>query len=388
MSDVKKRKVRKTKKKDVIRRAVKVRLYPTQQQEVQFAQTFGNVRFIWNAMLKAAQANHVLHGSYAFPTPASFKDEYPFLRLTDSLALANAQMNLQQAFVNHFKNPKHFGLPRFKKKFVDDSYTTNVVGSNLTVDGDHIKLPKIGWVKAKVHRHLEGWTLKSATVSRKGTRYYASLLYESPEEKPVPVAVNDELKAIGLDYKSDGFYVDSNGNSVGSPKYFRQSEKKLAKLQHELSRKGYGSKNWLKQKAKVDRMHEHIANQRKDFLHKLSTETANQYDVVCVETLNLNAMKLKRGFRLGKATSDNGWGKFVEMLSYKLFERGKYLIKVDRFFASSQTCSVCGMKNPAVKDLSIRIWDCPHCGAHHDRDHNAAINIREEGLRMLAAGLV
>ena len=199
-------------------------------------------------------------------------------------------------------------------------------------------------------------------------------------EQDIALVSNPECNAIGLDYKSDGLFTDSNGNTLGSPKYFRKSQHALTRAQRKLRHKQKGSRNYQKACAKIAKKHRHIANQRKDFLHKLSAEIANQYDMVCVESLNMKAMSNK-GFGNGKATLDNGYGMFLSMLEYKLADRGKILIRVDKWYASSQICSCCGEINPAVKDLSIRKWQCPACGCIHDRDINAANNILSEGIR-------
>ena len=193
----------------------------------------------------------------------------------------------------------------------------------------------------------------------------------------VPISGN----AIGLDYKSDGLYTDSLGNTCGSPKYYRKSQKKLAKLQRQLSRKVKDSNNRNKARLKVARLQKHTANQRLDFLHKKSTEIANQYDVVCVESLDMKKMSNK-GFGNGKATLDNGYGMFLTMLGYKLTDRGKYFVKVDKWYPSSQICYACGKQHKEMKDLSIRHFKC-ECGYSNDRDTNAALNIKREGLRLL-----
>ena len=253
----------------------------------------------------------------------------------------------------------------------------------------YIKLPKVGLVKAKIHKRAEdGWTIKSATVSRESDgRYYVSVLYEF-EQSVAQVPVSDN--AIGLDYKSDGLYMDSNGNVGSQHKYYRESQEKLKRAQRRLSRKVGSekgvpkSKNWLKQQNKVNRIHTKIANQRKDTLHKLSTEIANQYDVVCVEDINMRDLS-NEGFGNGKATMDNGYGMFLNMLIYKLQDRGKYLVVVDKWFPSSQLCHNCGTRYPKMKNLSARTLVCEKCGLVIDRDLNAAINIKQEGLRILSS---
>lgn len=370
-------------------RAIKYRIYPNQEQRTRFAQTFGCCRKVWNLMLADQQAHYQETGTILHTTPAQYKDTYPYLREVDSLALANVQLNLRKANKAAYKD----GIsspPKFKSKHRSKaSYTTNCQypkngKPTIRVTDTGIHLPVIGDVKAVIHRHAkEGWTLKSATVSQDSAgNYYCSVLYEyetSVSQCPVD-------KSIGFDYKSDGLYTDSDGHCADMPKYFRQSQKKLAKAQKALSRK-QGSKkgepksaNWKKAQHRVNQIYRHTANQRQDYLHKLSTEIANQYDVVCIEDLNMKAMSNK-GFGNGKATMDNGWGIFTRFLEYKLQERGKSLVRIDRWYPSSQNCHICGhrQKMPVTK----RTYVCPSCGMVMDRDYNAAINILHEGLRML-----
>lgn len=242
-------------------------------------------------------------------------------------------------------------------------------------------------MKAVIHRKPDSnWIIKSATVSQDTDgKYYVSVLFEFDD--PIITYVADRTNAVGLDYASDGLYVDSNGNVGTNHKYYRESHDKLARAQRRLSRmqgsKKYEAKssNYLKQLRKVNRIHRHIANQRLDNLHKLSTEIANQYDVVCVESLNMKSMA-NRGFGNGKATLDNGYGMFLLMLEYKLSDRNKYLIRVDKWFPSSQICHCCGALHPEMKNLTVRTMKCD-CGLTISRDQNAAINILREGLRML-----
>lgn len=377
----------------MINRAIKYRLYPTAKQKVFFAKTFGCVRKVYNLMLSDKIASYQNTGEFCKSTPAMYKGKYPFLKEVDSLALANASMNLQAAFSNFFSRTrkKKNGFPKFKSfKHSKRVYTTNNQnGTVAIINSKYIKLPKIGKVKAVIYRTPdENWVLKSATISQdRDGKYYASILFEF--DKPVNTYVADTNNAIGLDYASDGLYVDNNGNIGTNHKYYRQSHAKLAKAQRKLSRmKGSKkhekkSSNYRKQLRKVNKIHRHIANQRKDNLHKLSAEIANRYDVVCVEDLNMKAMSNK-GFGNGKATMDNGYGMFLPMLEYKLNDRGKYLIKVDKWYPSSQICHACGTLHPEMKDLKIRTMRCD-CGLVIGRDQNAAINILNEGLRILAA---
>ena len=372
-------------------RAIKYRAYPTTERSVMFAKTFGCCRKVYNLMLSDKIESYKSTGKFVTVTPAKYKKDYPYLREVDSLALANKQMDLQEAFRNTFSKSrkKKNGFPKFKSaKHSRKSYTTNnQKGTVAIIDNKCIKLPKIGKVKAVIHRVPDdSWTIKSATVSQESDgKYYISVLFEF--ENTVNPYVADKTNAIGLDYASDGLYVDSNGNTGTNHKYYRESHNKLAKAQRKLSRM-QGSKkhevksnNYIKQLRKVNKIHRHIANQRLDNLHKISTEIANQYDVVCVESLNMKAMSNK-GFGSGKATLDNGYGMLLSMLEYKLSDRNKYLIKVDKWFPSSQICHCCGMLHPEMKNLAIRKMTCD-CGLTISRDQNAAINILKEGLRLL-----
>lgn len=370
-------------------KAIKYRLYPTSEQEVMFAKTFGCCRKVYNLMLADKITSYKETKSFGKQTPAMYKTEYPYLKEVDSLALANVQLDLQGAIRNCFdkKRKKKNGFPKFKSsKQSRKSYTTNNQNGTVSImNSRYIKLPKIGKVNAVIHREPElGWIIKSATISQDNAgKFYASILFEF--DKPITkVPISDN--AIGLDYASDGLYVDSDGNKGSNHKYYRESYNKLAKEQRKLSRK-VGSKknstksnNYLKQLRRVNRIHRHIANQRLDNLHKKSTEIANQYDIVCVESLNMKSMSNK-GFGNGKATLDNGYGMFLNMLEYKLAERGKYFVKVDKWFPSSQLCHCCGQLHKEMKDLTIRTMRCD-CGLIISRDQNAAINIKNEGLRI------
>ena len=372
-------------------KAIKYRVYPTTEQFVMFAKTFGCCRKVYDLMLSDKIDGYKATGKFPTVTPAKYKDDYPYLREVDSLALANKQMDLQKAFLNTFSKSrkKKNGFPKFKSaKHSRKSYTTNNQhGTVAIIDNKYIKLPKIGKVKAVIHRIPDSdWIVKSATVSQESDgKYYISILFEF--DNAINLYVADKTNAIGLDYASNGLYVDSNGNVGTNHKYYRESHDKLAKVQRKLSRmqgsKKYEvkSNNYIKQLRKVNKIHRHIANQRLDNLHKISMKIANSYDVVCVESLNMRSMA-NHGFGNGKATLDNGYGMFLSMLEYKLSDRNKYLIKVDKWFPSSQICHCCGIIHPEMKDLDIRKMVCD-CGLTMNRDQNAAINILREGLRLL-----
>ena len=375
-------------------KAIRYKLYPTDEQAAFFNKTFGCCRKIWNLMLADKVSSYRETKHFGHQTPAQYKKDYPYLKEVDSLALTNVQLHLQAAMAARFdkKRKKNTRFPRFKsKKYARRSYTTNnQKGTVAVISNKYIRLPKIGNIKAVIHRLPESnWLLKSATISQcsDGT-YYASVLFEYDADiKCVPVSDN----ALGLDYASDGLYMDSNGHRGSNHKYYKESEKKLIKAQRRLSRRTGSkkneipSRNYLKQKHKVAVIHRHIANQRRDHLQKQSTEIANQYDIVCVEDLNMQAIA-NRKHHLGKHTYDNGYGRFLSMLSYKMADRGKYLVKVDKWFPSSQLCSCCGAVLDGDDRLTLRDreWVCPSCGTHHIRDLNAAINILNRGLMTLS----
>ena len=371
--------------------AYKYRIFPDENQEILFAKTFGCCRKIWNLMLGDINKAYKDEHKKLKPTPAQYKKQYPYLKEVDSLALANVQMNLNKAFSDFYKFRKvgkFRGYPKFKSRRKSRrSYTTNNQNGTVALGGNFIRLPKVGEVKAVIHRIPDdSWLLKSATVSQeRDGSYYCSVLFEY-ESNVTPVAPNSD-NVIALDYKSDGLYVDDKGNCPDNHKFYRESTRKLAKAQKKLSRKVGSkkketkSKNYLKQLEKVNKIHRHIANQRNDFLHKQSDAITKRYDVICVETLNMRAIANKK-FHNGKATMDNGYGMFLNMLEYKSANRGKYFVKVSWNYPSSQACHNCGEIHPEMKDLSKREIRCK-CGYPNDRDVNAALNIKSEGLRIL-----
>jgi putative transposase len=365
-------------------RAIKYRIYPNAEQQVLLAKTFGCARFIYNKMLGDKIENYNKTKTMLNNTPAQYKDEFPWLKEVDSLALANAQLNLQTAYNNFFRSPK-IGFPKFKSKHKSSSsYTTNNQHGTVYLAEKGIRLPKIGVIKAKLHRlPAFDWKLKSATISKSASgKYYCSILFEF-DTVPLYVVPSEET-TLGLDYSSPHFYVDSNGNEANYSRYYRCSEKKLAKEQKRLSRMKKGSANYSKQRIVVAALHEHVANQRRDFCHKLSRKIANSYYAVCVEDINLRGMA--GSLKLGKSTNDNGFGMFRTMLEYKLREQGKQLIVINKWFPSSKLCRHCGTINQKLS-LSDRTWICPSCGALISRDYNAAINIKEAGLNQYFAGV-
>jgi putative transposase len=371
------------KNKNVDNHAYKFRCYPDDEQVVLLAKTFGSVRWIYNHLLEDKNTYYKETGQNLKKEVSEYKPFYEWLKEVDSLALANAKVNLDTAFKNFFEGKAKF--PKFHKKGHDDKYTTNCVNGNIEIVDGMIKLPKLGFVKIKQHRVIgKNEIIKSVTVSKKGGKYFLSVLTECEKQniEQIEKSTIPDSKILGIDFSVPHFYVDSNGNITEYPKYYRQMERKLAIEQHKLSKKVYRSKNYYKQLEKVQKIQAKIANQRLDFLHKLSCQLVNTYDVICFEDLNLN--NLKQTLNFGKSISDEGFGMFRVLVKYKLERIGKYYILVDKWFASTKLCSVCNNKNDKIT-LATQKWDCPHCGAHHNRDYNAAINIQREGKRLLLA---
>ena len=372
-------------------KAYKFRIYPTEEQEIFFAKTFGCVRKVYNLMLndrKKAyeEVKNDPSKKMIFPTPAKYKKEFPFLKEVDSLALANAQLNLDKAYKNFFRD-KSVGFPRFKsKKNPVQSYTTNNQnGTVALIDNKFIKVPKLkSLIRIKLHRQPKGM-IKSATISRHASgKYYISLLCKE-EISELPKTNS----AIGIDLGITDFAILSDGQKIDNHKFTSKMEKKLKREQRKLSKRALlaknkgiplsEAKNYQKQKRKVARLHEKVMNQRTDFLNKLSTEIIKNHDIICIEDLNVKGML--RNHKLARSISDVSWSSFVAKLQYKADWYGREIIKVDTWFPSSQICSECGHKD-GKKSLDIREWTCPICHTHHDRDINASINILIEGLRI------
>lgn len=371
----------------VLHRALKMRIYPDNEQRHKIDTTLNYCRYIYNKMLE--RNNKVYHrrkehlNYYMMQNLLPEMKLYlPWLKDADSQALKYTCRQLSIAYDRFFKKISEY--PTFHTKRGVQSYTTTNTRT-IKIEPHKIKLPCVGWVRTSDNRLPDGKICYVTIIRETDGTYYASITYKK-DVPDVELITPDADNTIGLDYKSDGLFMDSDGHKEDMPHFYREAQRRRTRLQRQLSKKQGSHKderkssNYIKQLHKLNRLERHIANQRKDYLHKLSTEIANRYDAVCVEDLDMTAIANK-GFGNGKATMDNGYGMFLNMLSYKLAERGKQLITVNKWYPSSQICHKCGHQQKMP--LKIRIYKCPDCGMVCDRDLNAAINIKVEGLRLL-----
>ena len=368
----------------MFQRAYKVRIYPSEQQKVLLSKNFGCCRKVYNCMLEARINSYKSTGSFGRSKPSDFYGEFPFLKEADSNSLTGEVLTLNAAFKNYGERKADgVGFPKFKAKHRDkDSYTTYTTKNNVRVEGNRLRLPKVGYVTFRNYTDVDWMSrnIKHVTVERsRAGKYYASIMVEEAVPKALPPTGRETAIDLGL----AEFGAMPDGTIIANPRFFKRLQDRLAVLQRAFARMQKGSKRREKMRRRIASLHELIANKRKDFLHKLSTRLIRENQTVVVEDLDV------RGVAEGehaKSEHDTAWRIFLEMLQYKADWYGRTIVRVGRWFPSSQLCHCCGYKNPLVKDLKVRDWDCPQCGQHHDRDVNAAINILTEGKRIIAGG--
>lgn len=364
-------------------KAYKYRIYLKNEQKIQITKTFGCCRFVYNQTLAYRKDKYEKDKKFVSKTDCNnycnrvLKKEYEWLKEVDKFALTNAIYNMDSAYQNFFK--QHAGYPKFKSKHDSHkSYTTNFTNGNITAnfEKNRIKLPKLKWVRAKIHREFTG-IIKSATISQVPSgKYFVSILVETEH---IPMESTGCM--IGIDLGIKDLLITSDGEKFDNIRTTKKYEMKLTKEQRKLSHKEKGSKNWNKQRIKIAKVHEKIHNIRINNLHKISHKLVNENQVIVSE--NLSVSNMIKNHNLSKAISDCGWYELTRQISYKSDWNNRQYIKIGRFIPSSQTCNCCGVINAETKDLSVREWTCPKCGVHHDRDVNAAKNILNEGLRLL-----
>ena len=385
-----------------IYKTYKFRIYPNKTQEILLNKTFGCTRFVFNHMLAERKETYdklkddkVALKAHKYTTEKQYKQEFEWISEVDSIAVQQARVDLETAYKNFFdsisgkRKGRKVSYPKFKsKRETRQTFRTINVNNNIDIvfENKRIKLPKLKWLRYSDDRTFEG-IIKNVTVEKTSTgKYFVCILVEENLETKIH-KVSSQSKCIGLDYDSKNLFTSDKNQIAGYPRFYRKYEKKLAKEQKRLSRKIKGSNNRNKQRIKVAKVHEKIVNSRKDFHQKLSTYLVENYDVIGIETLNMQAMS--QCLNLAKSTLDNSWGSFTNMLEYKCEWKGKHLVFADKYYASSKMCNACGYKNVELT-LSDREWYCPICGTHHLRDQNAGINLMnfaKEKLEISTVGI-
>lgn len=361
-------------------KSFEIRIYPNQEQQILIDKTFGCVRYVYNYILKLKQkAYNIFEQKLSYIKASSIltklKQRKSWLYEVDAVALQQCLRDLDAAYIKFFNGA---GYPKFKTKRGKNSYRTNGINIHLDQDKKMIKIPKVGWIRFKDKTNFSGLTkINNITISKSASgKYFASISAEVDIK-----ALAKTKKSCGVDIGLKNFCILNDGTKFDNPRFLVNNEKRLRLLQKSLSRKVYGSKNYEKARIKLAKFHEHIVNCRKDYLHKISTLLVKNYDIICAETLKVKNML--KNHKLAKVISDVSWYEFCRQLEYKCLWYDKKFIQIDTYFASSQICSNCGYKNSNIKNLDIREYDCSECGIHHDRDINAAINILNEGLKLL-----
>ena len=372
-----------------IHRAYKFRLYPTKEQVVYIRKTFGCTRFVYNYCLDLKRKNKYLTKFDLIKELPKLKKEYPFLREVDSMSLQNTITDLMVGFDKHIKGQG--GYPRFKKKGVKESFRTSYITSsyknsiyeNIKVDLKRrvIELPKLKEVKIRGYRTLEELPVRilNATVKEVGTKFYVSLCIE--EELELPEKVTN--KAVGIDIGVKNLMVTSNGDYYGNPRYLDKYERKIKRLQLELSRKVKGSKNYIKNKKKIEEVYRKLKNARKKTVEKIVQQVTMYHDIIIAENLQVKKMLEKKNNhkKLRKEITNAIFSEIIRILKYKCLWLNKIFIQVSPYYPSSQICSRCGNRNEETKDLRVREYRCSKCGLEIERDYNASINILNEGLK-------
>lgn len=362
--------------------AYKYRIYPNKEQENMIQKTFGCCRFVYNQTLTYRKDLYEKENKSMSKLDCVYyvrnilKEKYEWLKEVDKFSLENSVFDLDSAFKNFFNS--HTGFPKFKSKHNNrKSYKTNITGTNIQVSENSVRLPKLNWIRAKISRMFDG-KIKSATISQTPSgKYFVSILIETEQEQLEP-----KDKAVGIDLGIKDLVITSDGGKFDNLKLIKKYESKLAKEKRKLAHKKKGSKNYEKQRISVAKVYEKITNVRKDYLHKISHKLINENQVIVSEDLSVNNMM--KNHSMAKAISDCGWSELTMQLQYKSEWYGRIYLKIGKFIPTSQICHVCGYQNAKIKDLDIRKWICPKCGAEHDRDINAAVNILNEGLKQMA----